>query len=628
MSSPLRYVYRGSATSYNYNYGSELLANKGGFELLPPDDQVFGCPFPVGCPTNSGEPNQVLVGDVLSAVVYCNFFKIEWFNTSSSVVISTSTSYTVQTSDINSNIYYVVTYFDGSTDTSSLSCFPPVSAVSLRFWFQTLFSLTSNTTSFVYSSVVDNFGDMYFPVIGGTSVFDYTTVYKISNDVSEVWKVAYPQDPSLSSTILNRYGESLYALDSGEDSIDFISWQWSTGARPTTNWPVRIYRYRISKSTGSVQDIVAVDFNPTSIATTLSDFFYINTVLMDSDNNYYFVGYFPNSISLSRGASIIKLSENLTFLWCRDINSIFYRTNINPSFCDLGTSSGDVRLNIDKKDEIIGCAWGNSSTDAHLNYFCIQLDGTVTDRFRSKFKTPSFNTDTDPFKVRAVCKDTDGSVYGVGSYGTVTQTGTGSDIIVFKDDKNDNTVWATNIRNTFFNDSVIPTRISLNVLQNQLIIIDSKLVLVAPWSKATSPSTTYSILIFIFNLDTGVIEKAVDINAPTDTGPRLIVQKLYEKNKIVVSTNNGYRVRLNISDLPAAGDYICVDDITKKYTASGLVPSQSDVVFYRFDSCGPDSAGPITARDLSSDFSPASFSPTISGVQGNIFRYFAGQDTP
>jgi hypothetical protein len=34
MSSPLRYAYRGQATSYNYNYGSELLANKGGFDPI------------------------------------------------------------------------------------------------------------------------------------------------------------------------------------------------------------------------------------------------------------------------------------------------------------------------------------------------------------------------------------------------------------------------------------------------------------------------------------------------------------------------------------------------------------------------------------------------------------------
>ena len=35
MSTPLRAVYRGGSTSYNYNYGSELLASKGGFELRP-----------------------------------------------------------------------------------------------------------------------------------------------------------------------------------------------------------------------------------------------------------------------------------------------------------------------------------------------------------------------------------------------------------------------------------------------------------------------------------------------------------------------------------------------------------------------------------------------------------------
>jgi hypothetical protein len=35
MSTPLRAVYRGGSTSYNYNYGSELLANTGGFSSAP-----------------------------------------------------------------------------------------------------------------------------------------------------------------------------------------------------------------------------------------------------------------------------------------------------------------------------------------------------------------------------------------------------------------------------------------------------------------------------------------------------------------------------------------------------------------------------------------------------------------
>jgi hypothetical protein len=44
MSSPLRYVYRGSSTSYSYNYGSHLLSEKGGFDQLFDDNRASVVP--------------------------------------------------------------------------------------------------------------------------------------------------------------------------------------------------------------------------------------------------------------------------------------------------------------------------------------------------------------------------------------------------------------------------------------------------------------------------------------------------------------------------------------------------------------------------------------------------------
>jgi hypothetical protein len=55
MSTPLRAVYRGGSTSYNYNYGGELLASKGGFEPIYLEDvpspplSVDVTPEPNGC---------------------------------------------------------------------------------------------------------------------------------------------------------------------------------------------------------------------------------------------------------------------------------------------------------------------------------------------------------------------------------------------------------------------------------------------------------------------------------------------------------------------------------------------------------------------------------------------------
>jgi hypothetical protein len=127
MSSPLRYIYRGEATSYAYNFGSELLANRGSVSILNYDDtQFIGCPFPVGGPlNNSGSTTIIYVGDTLTAVVYCPFVKIEWFN-SDGTLIGSGLNYTAQSSDIYKRIYFTATYNDGSTGSSPIDRFPPV----------------------------------------------------------------------------------------------------------------------------------------------------------------------------------------------------------------------------------------------------------------------------------------------------------------------------------------------------------------------------------------------------------------------------------------------------------------------------------------------------------------------
>jgi hypothetical protein len=124
MSTPLRAVYRGGSTSYNYNYGGELLANRGGFELLPYDSGFVppsGCGLPLPPISTTGFISAPLVGDVLTVNPPCPFIFITWFNTGSPTPLSVSETYTVNSLDITTRLYAVVTYLDSSNDTTGLT---------------------------------------------------------------------------------------------------------------------------------------------------------------------------------------------------------------------------------------------------------------------------------------------------------------------------------------------------------------------------------------------------------------------------------------------------------------------------------------------------------------------------
>ncbi len=616
MSTPLRYVYRGSASSYNYNYGSELLANKGGFELLPYDDEVLGCPFPVGCPTNSGSSDQLIVGDTLSAVVYCPFVKIEWFN-SDNTLLGTGLTYTTTSADIDYRIYFKVTYPDGSTDSSSTNCFPVVIADSLRYWYRRY--STGATRAKVYSSVVDNNGDMYVVQYVGSSVFP--AVYKISNDVTQQWGRVYTLDPSKLATAANDFGSSYYLLNTGQNHIDFLAWQWTPAGPPYDyDYPVRIYRYRISKADGSVISTVALDWNPAPTFPPL--YFSIREAKVDSDNNYYFVGSFPIQGEILVPC-ILKFTESFEFVWCRAVQKKVYRTAFGDILCSAtlldGGSPQFLTLNI-TDSSIIGCMSLSSTTYVVSNYFELSESGNTLNSFYAKFSTSDFANDTNPFQPRSVCRDSDGNIYGVGGYETSVALGRFASVIVYKDSPSDTTVWAKDIRNTFYYASIS----SINVLSNQLLVINEKLVFVAPWTANTLP-VTHNLLLFVFDTETGVLEQCIELKPPDEIGDRVIIQRLPENNKFFVQTDSGYRIRLDITDLPANGNYICTDNVSNKYTASGLVPAASNHTFYRFTSCTP--AGFIT-RNIGSYFTSVSPVVTTSGATGGMFGDFAGQDIP
>ena len=614
MSTPLRYIYRGNSTQYNLNYP---LNN--GFQQLPYDDQTGGCGIPVGCPTKTGT-TQVVVGDVLSAVVYCVFDKIEWFNTNGNS-LGEGLTYTAQSSDVGYKIYYTVTYPDSSTDTSSVDCYSAVLESSLRYWYQRAGS-DYRMWNHVFSSVVDNNGDMYIAYVESVNK-RFPAVSKVSNDVNLIWSNVYVLDPSKVSTPLNYYGDSYFLVDASESYIDFLAWQWSPGPAPYyIDFPIRIYRNRISKSDGSLVDVKATDWDTGSTISSDVLYFTIRDVKIDSDNNYYFVADFALTGETSTPC-IVKFSENLEFIWCRVPQQIKYRNPGSGAVCSTRNFSGSLYINI-LDSGIIGSAWRNTFEYISSNYFSLSFDGSVLNIFKSKFSTPDFDTDTNPFYVRSLCRDADGNVYGIGSYDSSVAVGRYSSVIVYKDSPNDVTLWAKNIRSTF----LTPTRKTINVEENQLLIVDSKLILVAPWEDQQF-TTIHYLLICVFNLNTGVMEQAIEIRPPNEVGDDAIIQSLPEDGKFMVQTGHGFRIRLDVNSLPTNETFICTDNPSNKYTASGVTPVTSNATFYKFDGCGASSAPGFISRNLGPYLSTvASPVVTASGTTAGLFRYFAGQDTP
>ena len=105
MSTPLRAVYRGESTSYSYNYGGELAANRGGFELLPSD-------YPPTSVPGSGTiayPDPLFVGSLISGVSFSAEGLISWYRVDAStgnksLITQGSSSYRTTCSDIGSII--------------------------------------------------------------------------------------------------------------------------------------------------------------------------------------------------------------------------------------------------------------------------------------------------------------------------------------------------------------------------------------------------------------------------------------------------------------------------------------------------------------------------------------------
>lgn len=489
-------------------------------------------------------------------------------------------------------------------------CGDPITVIR-KCWYRRSANGTSRAK--VYGCVVDPNGDMYVAQYSGSGVLP--AIYKISNDVTQVWGKLYSLDPALVSTATNFYGSSYFLLNAGSGYIDFLAWQWSPAGPPFyLDYPIRIYRYRISKTDGSIISVAAVDFNPTGNPSEL--YIDIRDVKIDGSNNYYFIGALPiNSETLT--TSVFKFTENLTFVWSKAIPTVIYR---GTGACNSTVLDGNLYASLTVTDNgLIGCTGAPSFTNVSPSYFNLDFDGNTLRSFFPKFSTPYFNDDTNPFLPRSVCRDAAGNIYGLGSYSSSLAMGSFSTpIIVYKDSPTDTTIWAKNIRDTFF-----PGRGPLVGGGNQLLVVDNKLVLVAPW-ELPGVTTTYQLLICIFNTTTGSIERSLDFRAPPSFGPRAIIQPMPELGKFIVQTDLGYRIRLDVNDLPPTGNYPCTDIGGNVYTVNDASTTTVNHTFYRFTSCGSSPA--LIDRNLSSMFSAATPVSTITTATGGSFADFTCQD--
>ena len=466
----------------------------------------------------------------------------------------------------------------------------------------------SNATprSKVYGCAADPNGDMYVADYFGSGVLP--AIYKISNDVTQVWGKVYSLDPALVSTALNAYGNSYFVLNAGSTYIDFLAWQWSPAGPPYgVDHPIRIYRHRVRKADGSIVSVAAVDFNPVGNPNEL--YIDIRDVKIDANNNYYFIGSLPIN-SETATTCVFKFTENLTFVWCKGIRQTVYRGG-----CGVSLRDGNLFASLTIGDNgLIGCAGISNFVHVAPSYFSLDFNGNTLSSFLPKFSTPDISNDLTPFIPLSVCRDAQGNIYGFGGY-EAPALGIYYPVVVYKDSPSDTTIWAKNIRNTFYSGGGY-----LIGKGNQLLVVSGKLVLAAPWRLGD----TYRLFICVFNTTTGAIERSLDFRVPSTCGEGAIIQALPEPGKFIVQTDFGYRIRLDVNDLPADGSYPCTDGPTP-YTVSSASTASVNHTFYRFTTCGSSSPA-LLSRDLSGMFTTVTPVSTIAAATHGVFNNFACQD--
>jgi hypothetical protein len=623
MSTPLRAVYRGGSTSYNYNYGGELLANRGGFELLPPDDEVLGCPFPVGCPVAVGSPLFLSPGNVLVASPPCTYVSIEWYRSNSSESIGAGTNYTITDSDIDSKLYYVVTYPDGSTDQSSETCFETVLAPISKNWYRLYYdgqSLLTESGLAVSSSVVfDNNGDTWSVKLYAQS--DSAAVHRVTANAEIIWSFEYRPDTSQNNFTDITGPSNIFLIDGDNDTLEIFYQRWTKSVSPSISNPTRIYRFTVNKSTGNLVETKTITY--TNASTLVANDSMINVIKKD---DYYYILQDKYVPGVSFTTCVHKFDFSLNLIWVKQLQGATKSFGVDVCTVNGNAAPQDLK---ESNGKLVGCGGIGNFNRANPSAFIIDLDGNLVRTLPYIRGLPAVFTFPFVYVPRSVEIDDNESVYTVGGFESPPELlgQTYGRVLILKQDNSGNLIWAIDCAPTI---SSVASNGRANVFQGRhLLIINNKLIFVGLIEVSLTVPSTFNVFVSVLNLENGFIERAFRITSGTTTannrqGQRMKISKMKQPGGFIVTTSVGFRFTFDIDNLPNAGTYLASSSIYRYVITDATVVQTSRLSELESVSTGSCSVFPLVVPPIGSGYGvnttisgvawPPSGTPTVSGI--------------
>jgi hypothetical protein len=511
-------------------------------------------------------------------------------------------SYVIQESDINTRLYFVVTYPDNSTDASNLTCFDIVYPSINRNWFLLQYNQT--------------FADNVILNIGSTALFqtngdmwleqrykncNSANIHNVTADAVLNWSFEFRPDSSEDSFNDNNGLGRTFIIDGGADILE-IFYERYTFPAPAKR-PSRLYRFNVSKTTGTVLSTRTIVYSP--VYTTINNDVIRNIVKVNED---YYIMQTLTDDDLSN-VCIFKFDTNLNLVWDKRLVSRI-RPSANSSACTVfnrGISS-DFREN---NGELIGSSWLSGFLNVPASLFSISLDGDTYNILPAIVSRAEVYPQQQPVGVRSMDRDTNGDFYGVGGFQGQRELGVlDSRIIVFKQSSAGTLLWASDLWPSLLRGVV--------VLERQLLVINDKLVFAGAFNAAATVPITYNVVIAILDLTTGQIETIVrvrhNLNESGSTGQigqELQLNKMSQPTGFIVQTAMGYRFRFDLTNLPVAGTYNFTDTVGS-YIVTYITPIQQSRLSELQTQGGACANFSFVDTTLSPYFS---VNTTISGVQ-------------
>ena len=578
MSTPLRYIYRGNSTQYNENYP---LNN--GFQQLPYDDQIGGCGIPVSCPSTSGDPAILYVGDVLTATPPCIYSSIEWFNTSSTTRVGTGASYTVQSSDIGYNIYFVVTYPDASQDSSSPSCYGTVELppVSLNLDFFRVHN-TSSDRSPLQSVIVyyDNDGTAYSlsTYVESATIKRPLITAISSNRQSLLWSNIYYVSDGYSANT----GQKPFCICGDKNYIYLFITKLNTANTNETF----LHLLTINKTNGAVISDHAVSINnpfATPIATHLLTDGFSQTAVTDGKENFWIcfdVMFFDrNSAAI---AYVTKSESGLSINWAYALS--------NQSYTGTLTSSvGSRSLRILNEELVVGPYSSVSSNNLAYSFGCVLtridlINGTINKR------SPWFLIAGVRIGVYydSIVDNDKNEYYWVDAdlAGVNPRT-----LALIKRSSNGNIVWSKNYKGLNSGDVVNPM---------SMVFDNGDLVLCAEEIPGVT-LPTHRIHLLRVSTETGDIIRNIRIDAPNNVpgpswnqgffNPKLTEWKV--ENEYIIQDEVGYRMGINLNSITTPSTVSAIYSLDS-FTPSGTYTITEDTTTGVVDASGVSSTTQVS----------------------------------